>query len=155
MARIVRLTESDLNRIVRRVIKEEEYDFRTGKIDQMRENKRLEDAQNYINSKLDGVKKVGSLRYPRSLFFKKDGEILFEIKMVPGEQFWFGPDNEPEVKMRIKHDLWYEVKQMFKIMEQEKVGKLFGNWVLQNLDLVGGVPTSIWFEAPRGWDKDI
>ena len=142
--RIVRLTESDMNRLVRKVIKEEEYDFRTGKIDQMREKKRLEDAQNYINSKLDGVKKVGSLKYPRSLFFKKDGEILFEMKMAP-----------EEVKMRIKHDLWYEVKQMFKIMEQEKVKRLFGNWVLQNLDLVGGVPTSIWFEAPRGWDKDI
>lgn len=136
MKKIERLTESDLVRLVKLVIKEDAYD------DDRKEIKMMKHVQKYVNYQLNGVTKVVSLKHPGSLFFKKRGQILFEIVT------W----DYGAIQMKIKHSLWMDIRQQFGFKNRERIGKLFLNWVIQNFDTVGVVPTEVWSMPPVGWN---
>lgn len=136
MKKIVRLTESDVSRLVKLVIKEDAYD------DDRKEIKMMKFVQKYVNYQLNGVTKVVSLNHPGSFFFKKRGQILFEIVIM----------DYKVIEMRIKHSLWMDIRQQFGFKNEERIGKLFLNWVIQNFDTVGVVPTEVWSMPPYGWN---
>jgi hypothetical protein len=136
MKKIIKLTESDLTRIVRRVIQENEhyYDYRDYQNPTYDEKKKIR-VFKYMDKSypINSLEKIIHPSYPNLTFYKNDKVVVFahlnEITPDGKTWFWFG------------HEFWKTIQSVLSLTYWE-VNKYLGNWFNKNLGINNANPTT-------------
>ncbi len=110
MKKVIRLTESDLTRLVRRVINEQNTESQMNRA-----------VLKYINSEYGDLEPYETDEFPDYIFFMKDGKVIFEYHKKNGNVYF-------------AEYIW-ELLESFFGLEFEEIKELTKEWVEEHYNL--------------------
>ncbi len=152
MKKVIRLTESDLTRIIKRVVIETTYrgpNWKGGEYSNptYNENKKRR-VFRYMGRlfPIDSFKKIIHPSYPNITFYMRDGIVIFAHlnEKTPDGKIWFW----------FKHNFWNTIEQVLTLTYWE-VAMYLSYWFNENLGIDNAEPTTGSIHTQKEFDKVI